>query len=80
MKNRIIMIGLAALSLVMVSCEDLLDIQPKDSITDKSISFSSTEMEMYSNQFYTRLPGGLSWWAWGADGSSDNAVSAVTYP
>ena len=77
MKNRILMISVIAISLVMVSCEKSLDIQPKDSITDKGLTYTATEMEMYSNQFYTRLPGSLSWWAWASDGSSDNGVSAV---
>ncbi len=77
MKNRLLMMSLVAMSLVMVSCEDLLDIQPKDSITDKGLTFTATEMEMYSNQYYTRLPGALSHWAWASDGSTDNAVSAV---
>ncbi len=77
MKNRILMISLMAISLVMVSCEDRLDILPKDSITDKGLSFSATEMEMYCNQYYPSLPGSLSSWAWTSDAASDNDVPAI---
>jgi len=76
MKKIILMICLIAISLVIISCENLLDIQPKDSITDKGLSFSKTEMEMYSNQYYTALPGSLSGWAWESDAASDNDVPA----
>lgn len=70
------MISLMAILVVMLSCEKLLDIQPKDSITDKGLTFSKTEMEMYSNQYYTILPGYLSAWAWESDAASDNDVPA----
>ncbi len=76
MKKGIFMISLMAILVVMLSCEKLLDIQPKDSITDKGLTFSKTEMEMYSNQYYTILPGYLSAWAWESDAASDNDVPA----
>lgn len=75
MKNRIL--TLIAAAFVLTSCEDVLDIQPKDTLTDKGLAFSQTEMEMYANQFYTSLPGSLSHWAWMSDNASDNDVPAV---
>lgn len=76
MNKKILMICLSTMWLLMLSCEDQLNILPKDTITDKSISFSKTEMEMYSNQFYTSLPGYLSGWAWESDAASDNDIPA----
>ena len=75
MKNRILTI--IAVVFVLTSCEDILDFQPKDTLTDKGLAFSQTEMEMYANQFYTTLPGSLSHWAWMSDNASDNDVPAV---
>jgi hypothetical protein len=63
-------------SLSIVSCEEYLDIQPKDTITDKGLSFSKNEMEMYCNQYYTSLPGNLTAWVWESDAASDNDVPA----
>ena len=77
MKKVIIMISLIAISFVIISCENFFDIQPKDSITDKGLSFSKTEMEMYSNQYYTNLPGALPNVAWESDAASDNDVPAA---
>jgi hypothetical protein len=70
-------IGIFIVLFTLISCDDLLDIYPKDTLTDKGLSFSQTEMEMYSNQFYPSLPGSLSSWAWTSDGSSDNNVPAI---
>ena len=76
MKKKILTIVFIALVMAMTSCEDLLDISPKDTLTDKTLAFSQTEMEMYCNQYYPSLPGALSWWAWVSDGASDNDVPA----
>jgi starch-binding outer membrane protein, SusD/RagB family len=74
MKNKKFIAYLAVMVFIVSSCHDKLDIQPKDVLTDKSLGFSKNEMEMYSNQFYTSLPGYLSGWAWESDGGTDNNV------
>ena len=76
MKKEILLISILAIVFAMFSCDDQLDIIPKDTLTDKGISFSETEMEMYSNQYYPSLPGYLSHWAWVSDQASDNDVPA----
>ncbi len=76
MKKQILVNVLIAMVLVMTSCEDLLDIYPKDSLTDRGLAFSQTEMEMYCNQYYPSLPGSLTGWAWESDAASDNDVPA----
>lgn len=40
----------------LVSCNKFLDKPPLDSVTDAGFTFSATEMEDYSNQFYTYFP------------------------
>jgi hypothetical protein len=75
MKRVVFAILIITLFFVM-SCDDYLDIQPKDTLTDKGLSFSKNEMEMYCNQYYTSLPGNLSHWAWESDAASDNDVPA----
>lgn len=67
---------LVVFSSYLLSCDDYLNIEPKDTLTDKGMSFSKKEMEMYCNQYYTSLPGGLASWAWDSDGASDNDVPA----
>jgi starch-binding outer membrane protein, SusD/RagB family len=74
MKSKEIIAYLTAIILMVSSCHDKLDIQPKDVLTDKSLGFSRNEMEMYSNQFYPSLPGRMSNWAWESDGGTDNNV------
>ena len=73
MKNISILmiIGIALLS---GACEDHLDKPPLDSITDQELSFSITEMELYSNQYYTNLTAFTSM-VFG-DLSSDNMIHA----
>lgn len=57
----------------LCSCEDFLDREPLDRITDKGMKFSKNEMELYCNSFYTLFPGfeTIIW----ADNSSDNLMS-----
>ena len=74
--KRVIFTILVITSFFDMSCNDYLDIQPKDTLTDKGLSFSKNEMEMYCNQYYTSLPGNLSHWAWESDAASDNDVPA----
>lgn len=58
---------------IFCSCEDFLDREPLDRITDKGMKFSKSEMELYCNTFYTLFPGfeSIIW----ADNSSDNLMS-----
>ena len=76
MKRYILMMGTIVLSFITLSCEDQLEILPKDTLTDQGVTFSKNEMEMYANQYYPSLPGNLSWWAWVSDEASDNDVPA----
>ncbi|WP_430974168.1 RagB/SusD family nutrient uptake outer membrane protein [Sunxiuqinia rutila] len=74
MKNYIIIL----LSLMILwSCEDVLDKPPLDTITDKEITFSKKEMELYANKFYGNFPTHEGYWLgiFEMDNSSDNMVS-----
>lgn len=67
---------LACGMLAFLSCEDFLDRPPLNKITDKEITFSATEMELYVNKYYGNFP---SPWAteygiFGLDNSSDNMI------
>lgn len=53
MKRNYIYIVLAMLA---ISCNDYLDRPPLDMITDKEITFSEKEMELYVNKFYGNFP------------------------
>ncbi len=76
-KNISIIIGIITICFTtLYSCDDELDFIPQDTLTDKGITFSKNEMEMYANQYYPSLPGHLSWWAWTSDGPTDNNVPA----
>lgn len=59
--------------IIFCSCEDFLDREPLDRITDKGMKFSKNEMELYCNTFYTLFPGfeTIIW----SDNSSDNLMS-----
>lgn len=77
MKN-ILLIYFFACCCILASCDKFLDRPPLNQITDKEMSFTATEMKLYSNQFYTSLPGwqpneysgGIFW----GDLSSDNMI------
>lgn len=61
----------------LLSCEDFLDRPPLDFITDQEMSFSATEMELYSNKYYSSLPtfgNGHGLGIAGTDQSSDNML------
>ncbi len=78
MKN-IFLIGLLVIGLQ--SCQKYLDRPPLDRITDKEMTFTASEMKLYSNQFYPDFPGwkpneytgGIFW----GDNASDNMVQGV---
>ena len=59
------------------SCKKFLDRPPLDAITDGEMTFSKTEMELYSNKYYGSLPSfnGYSLGIFEQDNSSDNMVS-----
>ena len=63
---------LIILSAICASCEKILDRPPLDTITDKEMQFSKTEMELYANQYYVNFPLYLD--VFYADNSSDNMV------
>ncbi len=61
----------------LLSCEKFLDRPPLDAITDQEMTFSKTEMELYSNKYYGGLPtfSGYSLGIFEQDNASDNMVS-----
>lgn len=67
--------------MAVASCKKILDKPPLDNITDQQLTFTATEMRLYSNQFYPSFPGwfpgaytgGIFW----LDNSSDNMVPAA---
>ncbi|MEX2592811.1 MAG: RagB/SusD family nutrient uptake outer membrane protein [Anditalea sp.] len=65
-------------SSILISCEDL-DRPPLDTITDKEMTFTKTEMELYANKYYGAFPGfsdkSFSLGIFEEDNSSDNLVS-----
>ncbi|NDV58263.1 RagB/SusD family nutrient uptake outer membrane protein [Bacteroides sp. 519] len=78
MKTRKLLYMISVMALGLMSCEDFLDRPPLDFITDKEMSFSVTEMKLYSNKYYGSLPTfgnahglGIA----GIDQSSDNMLS-----
>jgi len=70
--------GVIAGILLWSSCSKILDKPPLDQIPDTELSFTATEMKLYSNQFYPAFPGwfpnaytgGIFW----LDNASDNLV------
>lgn len=77
MKNYLIY-AWVLLIVFSVSCNKILDRPPLDRITEQQMTFSATEMRLYSNQFYPDFPGwnlgdftgGIFW----NDQPSDNMV------
>src|SRR5665647_700625 len=64
-------------SITLFSCAKFLDKPPLDTITDKEMTFTQTEMQLYANQYYNAFPvfNGYSLGIFEADNSSDNMVS-----
>ena len=65
------------LGLLITSCEDFLDRDPLDKITDQQMTFSAKEMELYANKYYGNFPvlGGADYGPYERDNASDNLVS-----
>lgn len=59
--KRLNSIAIVLLAGLMSSCESFLDRPPLDSITDEEMTFSKTEMELYSNKYYDSFPGFRAW-------------------
>ncbi len=70
-KNKLIYI-LILFIIATTSCKKFLDRPPLDSITDKEMSFSKKEMELYANQYYVQFPQFLD--VFFGDNASDNMV------
>lgn len=68
--------SLSLMLMVFCSCEDFLDRPPLNMITDKEISFSATEMELYVNKYYGSFPSpwDTEYGIFGLDNSSDNMI------
>lgn len=65
------------LGLIVTSCEDFLDREPLDKITDQQMTFSAKEMELYANKYYGNFPtlSGADYGPYERDNASDNLVS-----
>lgn len=65
------------LGLFITSCEDFLDRDPLDKITDQQMTFSVKEMELYANKYYGNFPvlSGHDYGPYEKDNASDNLVS-----
>lgn len=72
MKSKKLLYILLIFSVTLGSCKKFLDRPPLDTITDKEMSFSKTEMELYANQYYPNFGDFLS--VFYGDNSSDNMV------
>lgn len=56
---------------LMTSCNDVIDLSPKDSFTDESYWTSVSDLEKYADRFYTQLGGA----SYSGDTQSDNRVT-----
>ncbi|WP_106827770.1 RagB/SusD family nutrient uptake outer membrane protein [Parabacteroides pacaensis] len=67
------------ISLLTISCEDFLDRDPLDKITDVQMSFTAKEMELYANKYYGNFPtlSGFDYGPYERDNASDNLVSGA---
>lgn len=63
--------ALAGVMVLGTSCNDIIDLSPKDSFTDESYWTSVDDLEKYANRFYTNLGGAGN----GGDTQSDNRVT-----
>ena len=73
MKNKKLLYILIIFSVTLGSGKNVLYRPPLDTITDKDMSFSKTEVELYANQYYPNFADFLS--VFYGDNSSDNMVS-----
>ena len=56
LKNILLVLGAG---LFLTSCEDMLDVKPKDRLTPDDYFKDENELQLYSNRFYNNiLPGG----------------------
>lgn len=68
----------AAAGLALAGCEDALDREPKDRLTPEVFFTNADECQLFTNDFYTMLPGGSGIYGEGADViSKANLESAV---
>lgn len=63
--------ALVGVMVLGTSCNDIIDLSPKDSFTDESYWTSVDDLEKYANRFYTNLGGAGN----GGDTQSDNRVT-----
>lgn len=65
--------------LFFYSCEDFLDREPLDKITDQEMTFSAKEMELYANKYYGNFPvfSGYDYGPYERENASDNMVSGA---
>jgi len=59
-------------ALLTSSCNDVIDLSPKDSFTDQSYWTSVSDLEKYANRLYTNLGGA----SYSGDTQSDNRVTS----
>lgn len=81
MKNEYLIIGLlSSLLLMFVSCEDILDKEPLDKISNDAYWKKSSDLDGYVVQFYPNLVSGGYTSNFGTDASSgsDNAIYKVS--
>ena len=57
MKKIISIIMMTAAAVAFTSCDDLLNLYPEDTVTPESYFKTATDFELWSNAFYTMLPG-----------------------
>ncbi|MEG1916231.1 MAG: RagB/SusD family nutrient uptake outer membrane protein [Muribaculaceae bacterium] len=76
MKNKYKLFVYLFTLITFSSCEDFLDRPPLNMITDKEITFSATEMELYVNKYYGNFPSPwiTEYGIFGLDNSSDNMI------
>ena len=69
------------LGLFITSCEDFLDRDPLDKITDQQMTFSVKEMELYANKYYGNFPvlSGHDYGPYEKDNASDNLAVSYTH-
>ena len=68
MKTSIKYIGvLLSASLLFTSCEDVLDKFPLDKLSPETFLSTETEMQTYTNSFYTMFPGASDLYAENSD-------------
>lgn len=68
---------IVVIGFLLVSCEDFLDREPLDKITDQEMTFSAKEMELYANKYYGNFYvfSGYDYGPYEKDNASDNMIS-----